>query len=313
MEKLPKIKVIGIGGAGCRLVNKMTEFELRAAEYYAIDDDCVTMERLKCENKIKLECGMRSAGDSGLCEQTAKSDRERLNGIVKGADMVILVAGVGGGFASAVAPLIAEEAKVNGILTVATVCTPLMSEEQIRQDNADRCIFELKNVADTAIIVPCGNGNFLTPFKLPMEKELLIADAMIESVLLTVLMPATVPGVINIEYNELTYVLTDSDKVYFGVGAYRGKDRALSAAKMAMDCPLSINFPDGANRLLVVVESGETPQTDEIRQISDYLASSFNASADIFFSVNVNESLGENMKVSVLATKKREENGSKRQ
>lgn len=305
MEGLPKIKLIGVGGAGCRIADKMLDLNLTAVEYYAVDDDFGSLQRSECKNKVQLAGGNRAGADYEACEKTALSYKRMLSDAVKGADMVILVAGAGGGFGSAVAPVIADIAKENNILTVATVCSPFPFEGKERHANAERSISALKEKTDTTIVVPCGTGKLLSSSKLTKEKELTLVDAMIESALFTVISPATVPGVVNIDYEDVVCALKEAGETYFGVGASKGENRGLEAAKGAIDCPLSGIFPKDANRVILSIETGDIPPIAEVDEVIDYCTDLFEGSLNLFTSVQVNESLGDNMKVSVLAIKNR--------
>ncbi len=306
MCDLPKIKIFGVGGAGCEILSKLRQKQYKSVEYYAVDDDYGRLQQTQCENKIPLRSGDRAGGDYAYSEKTAADSKDMFLNAVKGADMVILTAGMGGGTGSAVTPAIAGIAKAQGILTVGVVCSPFGFEGDKRINNAARGINILKENTDATFVFPCEGIKSAVAADTSVAEVMRIADAMIESAIDTIVSPLTAPSVINLDYGEMLAALKNSDKAYFGIGVGKGKDRAADAVKGAADCPFSGDTLGGVNRVILYVQARDNLTTDEITAIGTYVWSVCGESAEIHLAIRYDCNLEEETIVSVFATSRRE-------
>ncbi|MDE7452876.1 MAG: cell division FtsZ family protein, partial [Clostridia bacterium] len=305
MESVSKVKVFGVGGAGCRLAGKIAETDFGGVGCYAVDDDYSALKISKCENKIQIKGGSRAGADFGCCRETALENSGLFKDAVKGADLVVITAGLGGGMGSAAAPVIANIAKDEGILTVAVVCTPLRFEGAKRLVNSAKGLASLRNAADTVIVISGDKIADIIPNGAPPSAGLEIADEAVINAIRTVVIPAAVPSIINLDFSDLKTVVENAGRVHFGYGYASGENRARAAAEAAVYDPTSDVSLAQTDRMILMVEGGDL-QYDEVEKVINFVRDAADYSAKIIFSVVTDSGLNNGIGVFILAARRRD-------
>lgn len=303
MFKVPKIKVFGVGGAGCYLIDKAIERKLSTAEYFVVDDDYGRLQISKCENKIQLIGSDHAGADYDYSQKTAIANKNLIIDAVKGADLIVLIAGMGGGMGSAVPPIIAEVAKENNIIAVAIVCTPFEFEGEKRRNNTKRGIQALREKANMTLAIQCEKADSCLPEHAPISDAIKLSDEMMIDALKTIIAPITMPNVINLEYEEIVFALKESRNTFFGMGIGKGKERCIEATRYAINCPMAATTMDKASGIILYVEGGDDFTMDDMQEVATYVNVATDCKANIFFAANMDSKLTGKLKVSILGAK----------
>lgn len=303
MFKIPKIKVFGIGGAGCHLMDKVIEKEISAAEFFVVDDDYGRLQISKCKNKIQLVGSDHSGADYDYAKRTAIANKDKIIDAVKGADMIVLIAGLGGGIGSAVSPIWAEVAKENNIVCVAVVCTPFSFEGKKRLHNAEISIKSLRKNANTTLVIPSEKAISCLPENAPMSDAVKLVDAMVLDAIKTIVAPITKPAIINLEYEDIMFAFKESKNTYFGMGIGKGKEKCIDATRYAINCPMASTTIDYATKILLYVEGGDDFTMDDMNEVVTYVSAIADSKVDFFFGADADSKLTGELKVSILAVK----------
>lgn len=303
MFKVPKIKVFGVGGAGCYLIDKAIEREISTAEYYVIDDDYGRLQISKCANKIQLIGGDHAGADYDYSQKTAIANKDLIFDSVKGADLIVVVAGMGGGMGSAVPSIIAEIAKENNIIAVAIVVTPFVFEGEKRLKNAERGIQALREKANMTLIMPCEKATSCLPENAPISDVIKLSDEMVIDALKTIVEPITMPAVINLEFEDTVLALKESKNTFFGMGIGKGKEKCIEAVRYAINCPMASATIDKATSVILYVEGGDDLTMDDMQEVATLVNAVTDEKANIFFAANINSKLTGELKVSLLGAK----------
>ena len=303
MFKVPKIKVFGVGGAGCYLIDKAIEREISTAEYYVIDDDYGRLQISKCANKIQLIGGDHAGADYDYSQKTAIANKDLIFDSVKGADLIVVVAGMGGGMGSAVPSIIAEIAKENNIIAVAIVVTPFVFEGEKRLKNAERGIQALREKANMTLIMPCEKATSCLPENAPISDVIKLSDEMVIDALKTIVEPITMPAVINLEFEDTVLALKESKNTFFGMGIGKGKEKCIEAVRYAINCPMASATIDKATSIILYVEGGDDLTMDDMQEVATLVNAVTDEKANIFFAANINSKLTGELKVSLLGAK----------
>ncbi|MDE7395951.1 MAG: cell division FtsZ family protein [Clostridiales bacterium] len=301
MYKIPKVKVFGVGGAGCNFIEKIIGKPVAGVKYFAVDDDCGRLQISTCENKIRLIGSDHHGADCAYAQKTVAANESLLKEAVQGADMVILVAGMGGGIGSVVTPALAQMAKSSGALTIAAVCTPFMFEGEKRLANAERGLQALRECADAVVAVPCENPRENVPQNVPVTEMIKRTDETIVRITRLLLEPVLVPQVINLEYEDVAIFLRGAKRALFGFGVGEGEnkiDKALHSALNGISAAMPIADATG---VFLYVEGGDDLVLNDISTIATCLKDVVNSSANILFAVNMDSGLSGKLEVSVLA------------
>lgn len=301
-----KIKVVGCGGGGGNAVNRMVDEGLQGVEFIAINTDRQALVVSQAEVKIqigeKLTKGLGAGGNPEVGQNSATESIDEITQAIKGADMIFVTAGMGGGTGTGSAPVVASIAKELGILTVGVVTKPFMFEGRQRAKSADIGLEKLKSCVDTLITVP--NDKLLQI----ADKRTTMLDAfkMADDVLLqgvqgvTALISET--GVINLDFADIKAVMSDRGIGHMGIGIGKGENRAEDAAKAAMNSPLLETSIDGAKYILVNVTGGMDIALNEINEAADMIQKSVDPEANIFLGAALDESLDDEIRITVIAT-----------
>ncbi len=304
-QYLAVIKVVGVGGGGVNAVDRMIETGLRGVEFVAVNTDAQTLLMSDADIKIDigrdLTRGLGAGSDPEVGEAAAHAAAEQLREALDGADMVFITAGEGGGTGTGGAPIIAEIARELGALTIAVVTRPFRFEGRKRALQAEHGIQRLKEKVDTQIVIP--NDRLLN--EVSEQTTLLNAFQMADDVLLQGVQGITdlitTPGLINTDFADVRAILADAGSALMGVGMASGEDRAASAARKAIASPLLESSIEGARGLLLTISGNAEMGLLEVTQAAEVIGGVSHEDANIIFGTVIDESIGESMRVTVIA------------
>jgi cell division protein FtsZ len=302
---LAVIKVVGIGGGGVNAVNRMIEEGLKGVEFIAINTDAQAL--LMSDADLKLDIGreitrgLGAGSDPEQGRRAVEDARDTIEEVLKGADMVFVTAGEGGGTGTGGAPIVAEVAKSMGALTIGVVTRPFSFERKVRAEQAERGIQDLKQKVDTLIIIP--NDRLLDV----ADENTTILDAfkMADMVLLQGVQGITdlitTPGLINLDFADVKAILTDAGSALMGVGHARGDNRAVEAARAAISSPLLESSIDGARGILLNLTGGSDLTLYEVNEAARIISDHAHPEANVIFGAAIDDSLGDEVRVTVVA------------
>jgi len=302
---LAVIKVVGIGGGGVNAVNRMIDAGLHGVEFVAINTDAQAL--LMSDADVKLDIGrdltrgLGAGADPVVGRQAADDHRDEILEVLKGADMVFVTAGEGGGTGTGAAPVVAQVAKELGALTIGVVTRPFAFEGRRRSTQAEDGISELKDEVDTLIVIPNdrllqiadGDTSVVAAFKLADDVLLQGVQGITDLI--------TTPGLINLDFADVRTVMNDAGSALMGIGKARGESRALEAAQLAISSPLLEASIDGARGVLLMLAGGSDLGLFEVNEAADVITQAAHPEANIIFGAVIDDSLGDEVKVTVIA------------
>ncbi|HVL80887.1 MAG TPA: cell division protein FtsZ [Actinomycetota bacterium] len=302
---LAVIKVVGIGGGGVNAVNRMIEAGLRGVEFIAINTDAQALLMSDADFKLdigrNLTRGLGAGADPDVGRRAAEDHRDEIEEALKGADMVFIATGEGGGTGTGGAPVVAEIAKSLGALTIGVATRPFQFEGRKRAMQAEAGIAELKDKVDALIIIP--NDRLIQISD--EETHLLDAFRMADEVLLQGVQGVTdlitTPGLINLDFADVRTVLQDRGSALMGIGEASGENRAAEAARRAISSPLLESSIDGARALLLNISGGDELKLLEVNEAADIITSSTHSEATIITGAVIDSALGDSVRVTVVA------------
>jgi len=303
-----RIKVIGVGGGGCNAVNRMITAGLSGVEFIAVNTDKQDLlNKSKAETRLQIGAkltGGRGAGSKpSVGEDAAKEDQEEISDVSRGADMVFVTAGMGGGTGTGAAPVIAKIARDHGSLVVGVVTKPFEFEGDAKMQKAEEGIKKLREFVDTLIIIPNENLFKLVDSKTSSLQAYAFADDVLRHAVQGITDLITKTGLINIDFADVQSTMKDQGDAHMGIGMGRGDDRAKTAADKAIDNPLLEDTSiEGATRLLVNISGPETLGMLEIKEIMATIKAKTDKDVEIIFGQLLDPELGEDVKVTVIAT-----------
>jgi cell division protein FtsZ len=302
---LAVIKVVGIGGGGVNAVNRMIEAGLRGVEFIAVNTDAQTL--LMSDAEVKLDIGrettrgLGAGSDPEVGQAAAHEHSEEIEEILKGADMVFITAGEGGGTGTGGAPVVAEIAKGLGALTIGVVTRPFGFEGRKRATQADVGITDLKKAVDTLIVVPNDRLLQVSDPSTPMVDAFRMADQVLFQGVDGITSLITTPGLINLDFADVKSVMTGAGSALMGIGIGSGPDRATDAAKSAISSPLLESSIDGAKGVLLSIAGPTDLSLHEVNQAADTITRVAHPDANIIFGAVVDDALGDEVRVTVVA------------
>jgi cell division protein FtsZ len=302
---LAVIKVVGIGGGGVNAVNRMIEVGLKGVEFIAINTDAQAL--LMSDADVKLDIGREltrglgagAAPDVG--RQAANDHREEIEEVLKGADMVFVTAGEGGGTGTGGAPIVAEIARSLGALTIGVVTRPFSFEGKRRAQQAEEGIDALRAEVDTLIVIPNDRLLALSDRQVSVMDAFKSADHVLLSGVSGITDLITTPGLINLDFADVKSVMNGAGSALMGIGSARGEDRAVLAAEMAISSPLLEASMDGARGVLLSISGGSDLGLFEINEAAQLVADAAHQEANIIFGAVIDDSLGDEVRVTVIA------------
>ncbi len=302
------IKVIGVGGGGGNAVNRMVSMNVNPenVEYININTDTQILVKSLAPTKItigeKVTKGHGAGANPELGEKAAEESIEAITDVIKGANMVFITAGMGGGTGTGAAPLVAKVAKSLGVLTVAIVTKPFKFEGRTRMINAEEGIEKLAQYVDSLLVIPNERLKLLTDKKITFLNAFQEADDILRKGVQSICELITTNGYINLDFADVSTVMTNAGLAHMGVGAAKGKDKAEQAAKMAMSSPLLETKIDGAKGIIVNITSSPDIGLDEIDEAVSLITNEAHPDATVIFGVAFNPSLEDEMHVTLIAT-----------
>jgi len=302
---LAVIKVVGIGGGGVNAVNRMIEVGLKGVEFIAINTDAQAL--LMSDADVKLDVGReltRGLGAGALPEvgrKAAEDHREEIEEVLKGADMVFVTAGEGGGTGTGGAPVVASMARKLGALTIGVVTRPFSFEGKRRAVQAEEGIAELRNECDTLIVIPNDRLLQLGDRNVSVMDAFRTADQVLLSGVSGITDLITTPGLINLDFADVKAVMSGAGSALMGIGSARGENRALSAAEQAIASPLLEASMEGAHGVLLSISGGSDLGLFEINEAASLVADAAHPDANIIFGAVIDDALGDEVRITVIA------------
>lgn len=300
-----QLKVIGVGGAGGNAVNRMIEFGLHGVEFVSVNTDVQALNSSKADVKVQIgeraTKGLGAGADPQVGKAAATESVELLTDAIKGADLVFITAGMGGGTGTGAAPVVANIAKEMGILTVGVVTKPFNFEGRSRMKNALAGIRELRDVVDTLIIIP--NQRLLSIVgNAPAAEALKVADDVLRQGVQGICDLITCPTMINSDFADVRAIVAEKGMAHMGIGTATGDKRCITAATQAIESPLLETSIAGAKGVLLNVVGGPTLGMLEIDEAGKIIAEAADPDAKIIFAMGIDESMGDSVRVTVIAT-----------
>ncbi|MDP9182287.1 MAG: cell division protein FtsZ [Actinomycetota bacterium] len=302
---LAVIKVVGIGGGGVNAVNRMIEVGLKGVEFIAINTDAQAL--LMSDADVKLDIGReltRGLGAGAAPEvgrQAAEDHRDEIEEVIKGADMVFVTAGEGGGTGTGGAPVVAGIARALGALTIGVVTRPFSFEGRRRATQAEVGIEALRDEVDTLIVIPNDRLLSISDKQVSVMDAFKSADQVLLSGVQGITDLITTPGLINLDFADVKSVMAGAGSALMGIGSARGSDRAVAAAEMAIASPLLEASMDGAHGVLLSIAGGSDLGLFEINEAAQLVADAAHPDANIIFGAVIDDALGDEVRVTVIA------------
>jgi cell division protein FtsZ len=302
---LAVIKVVGIGGGGVNAVNRMIEVGLKGVEFIAINTDAQALLMSDADVKLdigrELTRGLGAGAAPNVGRQAAEDHREEIEEVLKGADMVFVTAGEGGGTGTGGAPVVAEIARSLGALTIGVVTRPFSFEGKRRATQAEEGIDALRAEVDTLIVIPNDRLLALADRQVSVMDAFKSADHVLLSGVSGITDLITTPGLINLDFADVKSVMSEAGSALMGIGSARGEDRAVVAAEMAISSPLLEASMDGARGVLLSVSGGSDLGLFEINEAAQLVADAAHPEANIIFGAVIDDALGDEVRVTVIA------------
>ncbi len=302
---LAVIKVVGIGGGGVNAVNRMIEEGLKGVEFIAINTDAQALLMSDADVKLdvgrELTRGLGAGANPDIGAKAAEDHREEIEEVLKGADMVFVTAGEGGGTGTGGAPVVANVARSLGALTIGVVTRPFGFEGKRRAGQADAGIERLRDEVDTLIVIPNDRLLSISDRQVSVLDAFKAADQVLLSGVQGITDLITTPGLINLDFADVKSVMSGAGSALMGIGSARGDDRSVAAAEMAISSPLLEASIDGAHGVLLSIQGGSDLGLFEINEAAQLVANSAAPDANIIFGAVIDDALGDEVRVTVIA------------
>lgn len=306
VDQLAVIKVIGVGGGGNNAVNRMIEHGVEGVEFIAVNTDAQALNLSSAEVKLqigtKLTRGLGAGANPEVGKKAAEESREQIEEALRGADMVFVTAGMGGGTGTGAAPVIAQVAKDLGALTVGVVTRPFTFEGRKRQTQAIGGITAMKDSVDTLIVIPNDKLLEIVDKNTPMLEAFREADNVLRQGVQGISDLIAVPGLINLDFADVKTIMSNKGSALMGIGISTGENRASEAAKKAISSPLLETSIDGAKGVLMNITGGSNLSLFEVQEAADIVASASDEDVNMIFGSVINDNLKDEIIVTVIAT-----------
>ncbi len=302
---LAVIKVVGVGGGGVNAVNRMIELGLRGVEFIAVNTDAQALLMSDADVKLdvgrELTRGLGAGADPEVGRRAAEDHAEEIEEALRGADMVFVTAGEGGGTGTGGAPVVAKIAKSIGALTVGVVTKPFSFEGRRRQQQAETGVARLKEEVDTLIVVPNDRLLEISDRGISMIEAFATADQALLAGVQGITDLITTPGLINVDFADVKSVMQGAGSALMGIGSARGADRAIKAAELAVESPLLEASIEGAHGVLLSIQGGSNLGIFEINDAAQLVKEAAHPEANIIFGTVIDDTLGDEVRVTVIA------------
>ena len=300
------IKVIGVGGGGGNAVDRMVLSGVQGVEFISINTDKQALNRSKATQKIqigeKITRGKGAGSKPEIGQKAAEESREAIAAAIRGSDMVFITAGMGGGTGTGAAPVVAEVARDMGVLTIGIVTKPFAFEGRRRMEQAENGITALREHVDSLVVIPNERLKLVSEQRITLQNAFMIADDVLRQGAQSISDLIKLPGIVNLDFADVTSVMKDAGYAHMGVGRASGKDKAEQAAKMAISSPLLETAIDGAKGVIINITSSPDIGLDEIDNASSMITEQAHSDANIIWGAAFDENMEDEMSVTVIAT-----------
>jgi cell division protein FtsZ len=305
-DRLPPIKVVGVGGGGCNAVNRMSTARLAGVELVAVNTDGQALANIQADVQIrigdKLTKGLGAGGEPSRGLRAAEESRDELKDALHGAEMVFVTAGMGGGTGTGASPVVAEVAREIGALTIGVVTRPFSFEGLRRRERAEEGIDELGSKVDTLIVIPNDRLLAIADAKVGIEDAFRIADEVLFQGIQGISEIITLPGIINLDFADVRRIMSEAGPALLAIGRGHGEHRAAEAARAAISSPLLDVSIHGARGVLYNVVGGKNLTLQEVHEAASVISEVVDRDAEIIFGTALDPELGDDVKVTLIAT-----------
>ena len=305
-QGLPPIKVVGVGGGGCNAVSRMSQEKIPGVQLVAVNTDGQALMHIEADVQIRIgdrqTKGLGAGGDPKRGLQAAEESRDDLKEAIRGAEMVFVTTGMGGGTGTGASPVVAEVARETGALTIGVVTRPFSFEGNKRAQRAEEGIANLRQQVDTLIVIPNDRLLAMCDPKASFEDALRTADDVLLQAIQGISEVITLPGIINLDFADVRKIMGEAGPALLAIGRGRGNDRAVEAARNAITSPLLDVDIAGASGVLFNVVGGKDLGLMEVNAAAQVISEVVSPDAEIVFGAAIDDSLGDEVKVTVIAT-----------
>ena len=313
MDGTATIKVIGVGGAGNNAVNRMIEADIKGVDFIAVNTDRQALQISKAKTKIqigeKITRGLGAGANPDIGAQAAEESKAEVAEVLRGADMVFVTAGMGGGTGTGAAPIVAQAAKEMGILTIGVVTKPFTFEGKKRLSQAERGVESLKGKVDTLVVIPNDKLLQIIDRKTSIVEAFKMADDVLRQGVQGISDLIAIPGLVNLDFADVKTIMLNTGMAHMGVGRASGENRAEDAAKQAVQSPLLETSIEGARGVIINITGGTNLGLHEVNTAAELIQRSVDPEANIIFGAVIDESLDEDIIITVIATGFEKESG----
>jgi cell division protein FtsZ len=303
---LAVIKVVGVGGGGTNAVNRMVDAGLSGVHFIAVNTDAQALLMTDADEKIPIgggvTRGLGAGADPAVGETAARESRDELKEALKGADMIFVTAGEGGGTGTGGAPVVAEIAQELGALTVGVVTRPFSFEGRKRADQAERGIDNLRDKVDTLIVIENDRLLQVVERRTSIVDAFRMADDILRQGVQGITDLITVPGLVNLDFADVRTIMRDAGSALMGIGSASGENRATEAARAAVSSPLLETTIEGATGILLNITGGPEIGLFEVNEAAEVVTSAADQNANVIFGAVIDDAMGDDVRVTVIAT-----------
>jgi len=305
-EKVVSIKVVGVGGGGGNAVNRMIDSSLESVDYISINTDNQALNFSKASYKLhigeKLTKGKGAGGVPEKGQKAAEENREEIAASIKDADMVFITAGMGGGTGTGAAPIVAEIAHEMNILTVGIVTKPFAFEGKRRMEQAEYGVSALRESVDALLVIPNERLKLISDQKITLKNAFTAADDVLKQGVQSISDLINVPGLVNLDFADVTAIMKDAGYAHMGVGRAQGKDKAQVAATQAISSPLLETSIKGAKGVIINITASEDVDLDDVDMAASMIHAQAHPEVNLIWGAALDESMQDEMVVTVIAT-----------
>ena len=305
-ESFARIKVVGVGGAGCNAINRMIAEGIQGIEFVAVNTDSQALLQSSAQTRVrigdKITRGLGAGGIPEMGKKAAEESADELYAVLKGSDMIFVTAGMGGGTGTGAAPIITQIGKEVGALSIGVVTRPFMFEGSHRMQSAEAGIQNLKKVADTLIVIPNDRLLQIVDKRASLKDAFRVADDVLRQGVQGISELITVPGLINLDFADIRTIMSEGGAALMAVGHASGEERATKAAEMAISSELLDITIDGAHGILFNVTGGESLTLFEVNQAAAIIKETAHPDVNLIFGAVIDPSMGDEIRLTVIAT-----------
>ena len=306
MDGAATIKVIGVGGAGNNAVNRMIEAGIKGVVFIAVNTDRQALQKSKAGAKIqigeKITRGLGAGANPDIGAQSAEENKSEIAETLRGADMVFVTAGMGGGTGTGAAPIVAQAAKEMGILTIGVVTKPFTFEGKKRLSQAERGIESLKGKVDALVVIPNDKLLQIIDRKTSINEAFRMADDVLRQGVQGISDLIAVTGTVNLDFADVKTIMKDTGMAHMGIGRASGENRAEDAAKQAVQSPLLETSIEGARGVIINITGGDDLGLHEVNTAAELVQRSVDPEANIIFGTVTDPEMGDEIQITVIAT-----------